>query len=133
MKLKARNAHAARTERACPGAAPLLGAMLQQRWQAAASFGRTHLCAVSSQGLPKGSVTHVAVTSRLPQCARNSDLNITIESRLKSSCWGKASMTQGGLLPRGKAEGQEGVKGSLDEALDSEQLLSLGRAAAHWH
>ena len=39
----------------------------------------------------------------------------------KSSCWGKTSMTLGGLLPRGKAEGQEGVKGSLDEALDCER------------
>lgn len=66
MKLKARNAHAAGTERACPRAAPLLEAMLQQRWQVAAPLGRTHLCAVSGQGLPKGSVTHVALTSRLP-------------------------------------------------------------------
>lgn len=42
----------------------------------------------------------------------------------KSSCWDKTSMTLGGLLPRGKAEGQEGVKGSLDEALDSERATS---------
>lgn len=35
MKLKARNTRAARTERACPRAAPLLEAMLQQRWQVA--------------------------------------------------------------------------------------------------
>lgn len=102
MKLKAGNARAARPERACPRAAPLLQAVLQQRWQGAASPGRTRLCAVSSQGLPKGSVIHVALTSRLPQCTRNSDLNITIESRLKSSCWGKTSTTQGGLLPRAK-------------------------------
>lgn len=104
MKLKARNAHASRTEHAYPRAAPLLEAMLQQRWQVAASLGRTRLCAVSSQGFPKGSITHMAISSRLPQCAINSDL-ITIESRLKSSCWGKTSMTEGGLLPRGKAEG----------------------------
>lgn len=102
MKLKARNAQ---SEPSCPRAAPLLEAMLQQRWQVAASLGRTHLCAVSGQGLPRGSVTHMALTSSLPQCARNSDLNITIESRLKSSCWGKTSMIQGELLPRGKAEG----------------------------
>lgn len=44
----------------------------------------------------------------------------------KSSCWGKTSMALGGLLPRGKAEGQEGVTGSPDEALDSE------RAASPW-
>ena len=35
-------------------------------------------------------------------------------------------MTLGGLLPGGKAEGQEGVKGSLDKALDSK------RAASPW-
>lgn len=105
MKLKARNAHPSRRECACPRATPLLEAMLQQRWQVAASLGRTHLCAVSGQGLLRGSVIHVALTSRLPQCARNSDLNITTESRLKSSCWGKISMIQGELRPRGKAEG----------------------------
>lgn len=68
----------------------------------------------------------MVAASRLPQCARNSDFNVTRESGLKkSSCWGKTSMSLGGLLPRGKAEGQEGATGSPDKALDSERAASL--------
>lgn len=111
MKLKARGPHASRTARACPRAAPLLGAPGRRGEGASGSFHLAgHVFALCpGQRLTKGSVTHVVVTSRLPQCAINSDLNVTIQSRLRKAAAGVGPlMTLGGLLPRGKAEGRGG-------------------------
>lgn len=62
------------------------------------------------QRLPKGSVTYAVITSRLPVRKKFRFKHHYRKQIEKSSCWGKTSMTLGGLLPRGKAEGQEGVK-----------------------
>lgn len=129
------NPQALRRECPCPHAAPLPRAVMPERQQAAASAWQDmSLRCVHAKGFLRAASPRRPLVVGCHKWARNSDLNIARESRLKkSSCCDKTSMTLRGLLPRVEAEGREGGEGSLDKAFDSEQAASRGRAAAHWH
>lgn len=131
-KLKARNPQALRTEH-CPHAAPLPGAVLLRRRQAAAMAARGTVCATATPKAPNSS----SQGSRFWAAAASKILRSKGHYRKRveqSSCCTK-SRTPGTVLPQALAAGQQGGSGSqarrwaVSHCLPGQRCSALARAA----